>query len=355
MSEIDSLSDDTSTHLQEDLQDIALAHRYRLSLTTLPSQSSFRVVAIVFYEVGCVVASNTPLPQSIRQKADDWDDARPYVVGTNDEPGAFIGGSICAERAALVQLRFLPNVKVSKIVIVTDHEYPISPGTLCREFMSGHSAVPWDVSIVLAGSGRRGDAWTVTKTTLRYLYPHPSPYSRLTATQADEMGKNFSASEHEKDSNYESSLRESDVRRLMESAREAAHRDTRMGLHPIQFGAAILFDDDTIVTGHQKKALEYGSTLDAVSQLASDIERKSARPVALVQVDSHGMAHAPFAPARAYLSEHGYGDCRVLVHKYHHGESDDDNTNLIQVGELVDVIVTDLAPVAPDMGDLWSP
>jgi hypothetical protein len=115
------------------------------------------------------------------------------------------------------------------------------------------------------------------------------------------------------------------------------------------------FDDDMIVNGHQKKALEYGSTLDAVSQLASDIERKSARPVALVQVDSHGMAHAPFAPARAYLSEHGYGDCRVLVHKYHHRESADDNTNLIQVGELVDVAVTDLAPVAPDMGDLWSP
>jgi cytidine deaminase len=190
----------------------------------------------VFYEVGCVVASNTTLPPSIRpQKTDDWDDTRPYVVGTNDEPGAFIGGSICAERAALVQLRFLPNVKVSKIVIVTDHEYPISPGTLCREFMSGHTAVPWDVSIVLAGSGRRGNAWTVKKTTLRYLYPHPSPYSRLTASQADELGKIFSALEPGKDSNNKSTLRESDVRRLMESAREAAHRDTRMGLHPIQY------------------------------------------------------------------------------------------------------------------------
>jgi cytidine deaminase len=354
MNESKSLPDDVSTHAHQDFQDIALAHRYRLSLTTLPTQSSFRVIAIVFYQVGSVVASNAILPSSIPQNFDDCNDNLPYVVGTNDEPGAFIGGSICAERAALVQLRFLPNVKVSKIVIVTDHEDPISPGMLCREFMAGHSAVPWDVPIVLAGSGRCGDAWTVTKTTLRYLYPHPSPYARLTASQAEELGKMFSASEMKKDT-YKSSLCERDVERLMEAAREAAHRDTRMGLHPIQFGAAVLFDDNSIVSAHQKKALEYGSTLDAVSQLASDIERTSARPVALVQLDSHGMAHAPFAPARAYLSEHGYGDCRVLLHTYHHGESTDDNTNDIQVGELLDVMVSDLAPVAPDIGNLWNP
>lgn len=340
-----------SSDEQEDLQDIALAHRYRLSLTTLPTQSSFRVVAIIFYQ-GSSVAPMTNLPCPI---ADNRHDTRQYVVGTNDEPGGFIGGSLCAERAALVQLRFLPHVQVSKIVIVTDHEMmPISPGMLCREFMAGHAAVPWDVPIVLAGSGRCGDGWTCTKTTLRQLYPHPSPYARLTASEANTLGKSLFEADLQQTTKYKTSLPESSVRQLMAAAQKASHKDTRMGLHPVQFGAAVLFDDDTIVSEHQKKALEYGATLDAVSQLAPFIERSNARPVALVQMDSRGVAHAPFAPARAYLSEHGYGDCRVLIHCYQHDDMSHDDTNITRFGELVDVALLELAPVAPDMGDLWS-
>ena len=28
----------------------------------------------------------------------------------------------------------------------------------------------------------------------------------------------------------------------------------------------------------------------------------------------HGMCHAPFAPARSFLKEYGFGDVKVLVH-----------------------------------------
>jgi len=343
-----------ATASSQDLHDVALAHRYRLSLTTLPTQSSFRVIAIVFYKGSSTASSISPdLPCPV---ADNNLDTRQYVVGTNDEPGGFIGGSICAERAALVQLRFLPHAQVTKIVIVTDHERPISPGLLCREFMAGHAAVPWDVDLVLAGSGRRGDGWTCTKTTLCQLYPHPSPYARLTASQANEFGKSFSSETKTEQQSITSSttLPAHSIRQLMTAARKASLKDTRMGLHPIQYGAAVLFEDDNIVSGHQKKALEYGATLDAVSQLVPFIERSEARPVALIQMDAHGVAHAPFASARAHLSEHGYGDCRVLFHEYKQHDVFDATANVTRLGELVDVALSDLAPVAPDMGDLWS-
>lgn len=329
--------------LQEDAEDIQLAHRYRISLTTSPTQSSFRVVAIVFYKDSCTATtsfSNLPRPVSDNQRG-----SRQYVIGTNDEPGGFIGGSICAERAALVQLRFLPNAKVIKIVIVTDNEKPISPGMLCREFMAGHSSISWDAPIVLAGTERSSDAgYNITKTTLRQLYPYPSPYARLTASQANDFGSSFKETEREK----RTSLSESVVESLMSSACKSSLKDTLTNLHPIQFGAAVLFENGTIEVAHQQKALEYGASLDAVSQLVPHIDQSLARPVALVQVDSFGIAHAPFAPARAFLSEHGYGDCRVLIHSYN---QDDSPSNLDQI---VDVPASDLAPDAPDMGDLWS-
>ena len=72
----------------DNLLDILLAHQYRLSLKTPPRQSFFRVVEFVFFSwaVDGVVQSKCY-----------------HVVGTNDEPHS-IGGSICAEGAALIQL-----------------------------------------------------------------------------------------------------------------------------------------------------------------------------------------------------------------------------------------------------------
>lgn len=346
-----SEDDSPSIQEQQDLEDTALAHRYRLSLTTFPTQSSFRVVAIVFYKESSDATISAELPSPV---ADNRIGVRQYVVGTNDEPGGFIGGSICAERAALVQLRFLPTAKVTKIVIVTDHEKPISPGMLCREFMAGHAAVPWDVLIVLAGCQQRNGGYTTTKTTLRQLYPHPSPYARLTASQAIDFGSEFAKGKDvTKSEEITTTLPASTVRLLMAAARKASLKDTLTSLHPIQFGTAVLLDDDTIVSGHQKKALEYGASLDAVTQLVPLIEQSVARPVAWVQVDANGIAHAPFAPARAYLSEHGYDDCRVLIHSYQYDDSSNEKGSATRIGKLIDVAASDLSPNAPDMGNLW--
>ena len=438
---------------EQDIGDLISAHRYRLSITP-PRQSSFRVVAILFYELS---------------SSDDDGDGRRWrrrhsVVGTNDEP-CTISGSLCAERAALLQLRFVPNlVRISRVVIVTDSSQPISPGMLCREFMSSHPAIdPATLEIVLgsavcgrcgldlsgpdvtsnslddlegqccsvpATEGTRHD-FRRTRTTLSELYPHPSPYVRLTAKEAEEVGSTYAQrtslsfeedtlvqqlvsrgrfaaadvveedldrdmhggcyqSDSAKDESPSASTKgnadevfvliDADVREekemslmrrrqrklylskldaaryLLHLAQKASQRDSRAALHPLRYGAAVLFSDGSTSTAYQKKALEYGCSLDAVTQLAQAIEDQAIvdkggesgdpRPVLLIQTDQFGVLHAPFAPGRAYLSEHGYGDCEIAVHgaplKSVQGQGD---------VSIVLVAVKDLTPSAPD---IWA-
>ena len=211
----------------DDLLDVLLAHKYRLSLKTPPNQSFFRVVCVVFF--------SRRINGNLREE-------RFHVVGTNDEPSA-ISGSICAERAALMQIRFIPDIEtVTKLVIVTDEVDAISPGLLCREFMASHGKIPWDVPIVLGRSVCRkcgltlsgkacGDSdgcfdmssdetlkenfdnvfatcqrghdesknkafptphdFVGSVTTLKELFPFPSMYVRMTAREALRFGESM--------------------------------------------------------------------------------------------------------------------------------------------------------------------
>ena len=441
---------------EEDIADLISTHRYRLSLTP-PRQSSFRVVAILFYELSD--DDNDGNDQGRNANPD-----RHFVVGTNDEP-CTISGSLCAERAALLQLRFVPNLRrITKVVIVTDSPQPISPGMLCREFMSSHPAIdPTTLEIVLGSavcgccgldlsgpdvgqSSLDGDFegqccsgsaaateharhdFRRTRTTLAELYPHPSPYVRLTAAEAEEMGSTYAqrlASTTEKDTLiqqlvsrgrfaaddvvqedldrdmhggfYRSGSAEDELapsssqgsadevlvcidgdmgeeeempmvrrrqrkmylpklaaaRYLLHLAQKASDRDSRTALHPLQYGAAVLFSDGSTSVAYQKKALEYGCSLDAVNQLAQAIEDKGREPgapcpVLLAQADQFGVLHAPFAPARAYLSEHGHGNCEIAVHgePLEKAESGEESSILVSL-----VAVKDLTPSAPD---IWA-
>jgi hypothetical protein len=143
-------------------------------------------------------------------------------------------------------------------------------------------------------------------------------------------------------------------------------------IHPIRYGAAVLFNDGTVMLASQKVALEYGCSLDAVGQLASAIDRKanitlqgghSCSPMMLVQCDQFGIAHPPFAQGRAYLSERGYGDCKILVHQLKKGNNqlegeishrqiinNDENARECDIDlRLIEVNARDLAPAPPDM------
>lgn len=351
-----------TTIVDQDKKDIQLANEFRLSLSK-PSQSAFRVLALLFYseeEETNEHSASTRLPPWVAQTTKD---GRQYIVGANDEPG-YMGGAICAERAAMVQLRFVPSFRITKLVICTDSLEPISPGMLCREFLAGHVSVPWNVRVLSTGcictkckkrdgelfqessysEGGTGECLDKTdhavarlETTLVDLYPYPSPYTRLTSSASVSLGEAYSSAQQ-----VDSLMDELDdtSKRLLELAILEA-RSNISDNHPIQFGAAVVFNDGTIITSHQASALEYGCTLDAVSQLSSHFEEGMV-PVLLVQADQYGIAHSPFAPARSFLSEHGYCDCLILLH--HAPVNDVFN---IEAWSFRQVPVGDLAPNAP--------
>jgi hypothetical protein len=408
---------------EQDKEDIKLSHQYRLKVIP-PRQSSFRVVALIYYQL-------------LGEEDDSTDTSTiNYVVGTNDEP-CYMNGSICAERAALVQLRFLPIQRITKVVITTDSPQPIFPGFLCREFMCSHVNLdPEFVSIITAGSlccgdgccgldisiggggsgsisttamksknaneeagldenmnsfgnclGGDGDQgfhkWNTVKTSLIKLYPHPSPYTRLDARQCAKLGPRLSnkISQIQKQASFALSP---EAQNLIVKATEAANRgNDRSQLHPIQYAAAVLFEDGTIQTACQRKCLEYGCSLDAVTQLGTYMEKERDQaqtqtlekrndnsvvhvgfsiPILLVQTDQFGVLHAPFATARAYLSEFGFGDMKVLISqpcrdkngitstKGSAEEGSEEENNV----QILEVTVRDLAPSAPDMGSLFK-
>jgi hypothetical protein len=283
-----------------------------------------------------------------------------------------MGGAICAERAAMVQLRFVPKFSITKLVIATDSLAPIAPGMLCREFLAGHTTVPWDLAVIstachctrchlkdaaLFGSsssipppscldGHAEHAIPTLQTTIAALYPHPSPYTRLTASQSVILGEAYSESVYS--TRDIDSLQET-AKRLLELAILEAKQNVVDDIHPISFGAAVMFENESIVTSHQASALEYGCTLDAVSQLAAHLQEETCAPVLLVQADQYGIAHAPFAPARSFLSEHGFGDCLVLLHSIPLDDCNAawDTSDSLDAWELKEVRVADLAPNAP--------
>lgn len=362
----------------QDMADVILSHQYRLSLPSVPSQSSFRVLALLFYKdtsamnLSSSSKATSHLPPWVRQKVSDQGGTlngenkatnfRTFIVGTNDEPG-YMGGAICAERAALVQLRFVPSFEITKLVIATDSLAPIPCGMLCREFFAGHASVPWDLDIISTGCqcsrcGLRDeelflqntneciDGYTehsipTLRTTIAELYPYPSPYTRLTSRESVALGEKYSESlEISKDLN---GLQEK-AKRLLELAIMEAKANVN-DIHPIQFGAAAMLQDESIITSHQSSALEYGCTLDAVSQLVSQFKDEECGPVMLVQADQYGIAHAPFAPARSFLSEHGFGETLVLLHETPHLNDASESMN---EWRLKEVRVSELASNSPD-------
>ena len=267
----------------EDWEDAYLAHQYRLSLPSSPSQSNFRVLALLFYEElkDSDGTSISHLPPWIKQQVGN----RTFIVGTNDEPG-YMGGAICAERAAMVQLRFVPAFRLTKVVIATDCEtVPISPGMLCREFLAGHGeSVPWDLTVISTGSqcmrckkkdadvfgtlpktmGRKEEGLSDDKpsscidghddhsivtlrTTIAELYPFPSPYTRLKAPQSVALGMKYRQSSFQ---TRDSDSLDATTKRLLElaisEAKASLSSEAECENHPIHFGAAVLYEDQNI-------------------------------------------------------------------------------------------------------------
>jgi hypothetical protein len=257
-------------------------------------------------------------------------------------------------------MRFLPtSAVIRKIVIVTDNDKPISPGLLCREFI--FSLAQPDTPIVLASN----DNSIISKFTISSIHPYPYAYRYQTRDTLSEFALRLSHKVKTIDNTLHTG-----AKLLFDKATEALHLDKLTKLHPLQFAAAVLFSNGEMEVAWQLKGMEYGCTLDPVVQLIREMEKRrfcrpcvttnmrkrklqednddddddnhddnnSGRrintdtttessitstveseqfivaPTLLLLIDQHGLAHAPFAQARALLTEHGYGDLSIIVH-----------------------------------------
>jgi cytidine deaminase len=308
--------------LKNNRQLILLANQLRHTLDSSPTQSNFRVVAIFIVEHG---DSDTRIVSA--------------VCGANTEPGN-INGSICAERAAICRLRFLVQPTILKVGVVTDSPQPISPGPLCREFLS---AVADLTTPIVIGNGR-GDKFF--EYPLSILIPHPYVYRKQLRHQIVSFAKDFGSTCFPCTSSY-SGILSADLRqRLLAAASEVNEYDREDSLHPIRLSAAVLYSDGTTSSAWQMKGLEYGCTGDPVEAVVHNMAHTMTlkhynpsgaflRPVALVMIDQYGVCHAPFARSRSLLMEHGFGDVLVLCHQ--------------EDGQLHDVAVDELLPTPKDI------
>ena len=302
---------------------MSLNHDHRLNRRLKPSQSDFRVTAVIVYTT-------------------DGSDDLQYVVGHNDEACNLLN-SVCAERAGFLQLADLgasdASLRVQCVYISTDHAGPVTPGALCREYMCSSPWTTDDMRVVMEGTVGKPSRLELT---LRELFPFASVYTRRNRKGQQAAGERIGArlaaarkpppaqQRRQQQQHEEAALR---------GAVSACTRDGRAELHPLSFGACVVFADGTSSTAWQKKALEYGCSLDAVCQLCQAIEVKretdGQRPAVVCMADQFGVAHAPFAAARSYLVEHGCEDVAVVLH-------DDE-------GVLHNVRAEVLLPGVPDM------
>jgi cytidine deaminase len=277
----------------------------RTTLPSSPTQSNFRVYCLLIVKLA--------------------DESITIIEGTNGEQG-YIGGAICAERSALLKLRFLENPMVTKVVVTTDSDRALSPGALCREYLT--SAVNASRPVVMANF----DGSVLTSTTLTSLYPYPYLYRywqrNAILSNADVFCELIKQSP--RDSTNET------IRRLFDEAMKVNKKDFNDILHPIRFSAAVCLPNGSIETAWQYKGLEYGCTLDPVSQLLRSMEISKDEtdsvtelPSLLIMIDQYGVCHAPFAQARALLTEYGFGSVKCVVH------DEDGKLAILDIAELL--------------------
>ena len=270
---------------------VKYANMKRKALPCAPEQSFFRVYVLL------IVRSEERMT---------------IIEGTNAEQG-YIGGAICAERAALCEMRKYRDPIITKAVVVTDSDQPVSCGALCREYLSSHGQP--NTPLVFSNH----DGTVVSHCELGYLQPYPYLYRFNKRDDVRQRAIDFS-SICQKPSELSQQLGD-----LYALAMTVTKLDDFETIHPIKFAAAVLFADGTTSVAWFLPGFEYGCSLDPVSQLIHDCEKKRAsavgdenrvlaRPDILLQCDQFGVCHAPFAQARALLTEHGYGDTRIVVH-----------------------------------------
>ena len=279
-----------------------VATRALLARSRRPAHSDFLVAAAVSY----------------------WDGggAPDVVYGVNSET-CVVGSSLCAERCAMLQLRLAPRGyrNIRAVYITTSVPELITPGVLCREFMSEFG--PPETRVLLFTSdwvpdvnpvtGRRTMATPPAAGTARMcrlgdLYPHASIYHTIPRSLAPMAAAAFAAAAQPLDEggavsgrgfkvprefalgldvsvaaitssggmlDAEAGLRviEARIVELYHRTRAAAAAPARANgnLHPLHYAAGILFGDGEMVVARTDIGLEYGCTVDGAVKLTAAV------------------------------------------------------------------------------------
>ena len=120
---------------ENDIKLVEKCNNYRTKLSQAPVQSNFKVYCLLIFQTSTIN-----------------NDKYLIIHGTNSEP-SYIGGSICAERSAIVKLRFYDDAVIKKVIVTTDSSNTISPGSLCREYLTSFaiSTTPIIMGNVMTG------------------------------------------------------------------------------------------------------------------------------------------------------------------------------------------------------------
>lgn len=285
-------SDWVLSQFDDDTEWIRIANGIRLALIEKPSQSFFRVIALMI------------ISQSEGNQK-NWK----VVCGSNHEQG-YIGGAICAERAAICRLRFYPESVIEKVIVVTDSQHPISPGALCREFLMSLTSI--NTPVVMGNH----DGSLIAKCPLSDLYPHPYLYRVKNRADVVLCAESFKELVSSKPISYDFAEYKEFYDLAFRAAKDVIEFDFE-DLHPIRFAASVVFSDKSTSSAYLLKGLEYGCSVDPVSQLINSIESKKRSkidPVMIVIIDQFGTLHAPFAAARSQLVERGHGNILLPIH-----------------------------------------
>jgi cytidine deaminase len=167
-----------------------------------------------------------------------------FTFTTTAGEQGYIGGSICAERAALLQLAHYKSPVIKKVIVTTDSESPIAPGVLCREYLLSHAAP--NTAVVMANAA----STLISRCTLQELYPCQYLYryqrrkdvlcfAEAFATNTAPVG----------DSLYPGAAE------LFRRAQAVLAYDCAQALHPLQLAAGVLYSNGDIEVTWMLKAL----------------------------------------------------------------------------------------------------
>lgn len=214
-----------------------------------------------------------------------------------------------------MRLRHYVSPEIKKVIVTTDSSNAIAPGLLCREYLMS-TADP--STVVVMGNC---DSSIIRETTLDILVPYPYLYRFWHRENVLENAHLFS-----QNLNMPVKLHvNSDIVAVFQEAMTSNQYDKLDSLHPVRLSAAVMLTDGSIKSAWLLKGLEYGCTVDPVTQLIRDIENhrsklnmvdrdKGEAVKYMIMVDQFGVCHAPFAQARAILNEHGFGGIKCIVH-----------------------------------------